>query len=119
MRSHTYRVLYCEPLEIDGWETDASVVCLLDFLTGKKIYSGIVLEKETAQLGEKEIWLSWVKTLPSWEAARNALWEYINSDTIIVGHGLYHDFDTLKMVPPRIVDSDVLAQHAIGYGRRV
>lgn len=53
------------------------------------------------------------RVLPSWQAARSLLWDYIDSSTILVGHALHHDLKCLRMVHTRLVDSEILARDAV------
>jgi hypothetical protein len=44
------------------------------------------------------------KVLKGWQAARAALWKFIDKETIILGYNLRADFDTLRMIHGRAVD---------------
>lgn len=56
------------------------------------------------------------QTLPSWEAARAALWGHMDSETILIGQSLSNDLKALGMVHTRIVDSEILTKKAVGPG---
>ncbi|KAI5298750.1 Proteasome subunit alpha type-2, partial [Ascosphaera pollenicola] len=59
------------------------------------------------------------QVLPSWEVAREELWKYVDSSTILVGHALHHDLKCLRMVHTRVVDSEILAADpAFGFDDR-
>lgn len=51
--------------------------------------------------------------LRGWRAARQALWEYIDAETILVGHALFHDLNVLGMFHSRVVDSAILSAQAV------
>ncbi|KAK3346927.1 exonuclease, partial [Lasiosphaeria hispida] len=47
-----------------------------------------------------------------WQAARDALLEFVDVDTILVGHALHNDLKVLRLVHSKIVDSSVLTTEA-------
>lgn len=53
------------------------------------------------------------QALRGWAAAREALWEYIDAETIIVGHALQNDLNVLGIFHPRIVDTAILASQVV------
>ncbi|KUL91639.1 hypothetical protein ZTR_01043 [Talaromyces verruculosus] len=53
------------------------------------------------------------RALRGWAAARDALWEYIDAETIIVGHALQNDLNVLGIFHPRIVDTAILASQVV------
>ena len=69
-------------------------------------YSGVTANAMAAAIAQGN-------TLNGWKGARDALWEHIDAETILVGHALQHDLDVLRMVHTRIVDSRILTQHAV------
>jgi DNA polymerase III epsilon subunit-like protein len=98
-------------------------VCAVNYLTGETIlntlvrpnghvidwrtrYSGVTEELMTAAANRGE-------TLNGWKEARAQLWEYIDADTVLVGHALHHDLDALRMIHNRVVDSSILASSAV------
>ena len=48
-----------------------------------------------------------------WREARGQLWEFMDPETILVGHAIENDLNTLRMVHTRIVDSSRLASNAV------
>ena len=52
------------------------------------------------------------KVLKGWSAARAALWKFIDRDTIIVGHNLRSDLDTLRMIHGRAIDVAKIFENA-------
>lgn len=54
------------------------------------------------------------KALTGWEAARQEVWKFVDSDTIIIGHAVKNDLDVLGMIHHRIVDSAILTRYASG-----
>jgi len=72
-------------------------------------FSGITKQAMTTAVAENRV-------LKGWPEARSELWKYIDSNTIIIGQSLNHDFDTLRMQHWVVVDSGLLAKNAIGPG---
>lgn len=60
--------------------------------------------------GERKI----LQKVSSPEAARDLLFNFINPDTILLGHGLENDLNAMRMVHPRIVDTILLYPHRRG-----
>ncbi|KAH7090199.1 hypothetical protein FB567DRAFT_438523 [Paraphoma chrysanthemicola] len=56
--------------------------------------------------------LNGFKVLKGWSAARAALWKFIDKETIIVGHNLRSDLDSLRMIHGRAVDIAKVAEKA-------
>jgi len=44
------------------------------------------------------------RVFKGWTAARAALWKFIDSDTIVLGHNLRSDLDALRMIHGRAID---------------
>jgi RNA exonuclease 1 len=40
--------------------------------------------------------------------ARNAIWRFVGTDTVVTGHGTHNDFRSLRWIHPIIVDSWVI-----------
>lgn len=53
------------------------------------------------------------KVLDGFAAARAALWEHIDGDTILIGQSLNHDLACLRIVHTKVVDTAVLASEAV------
>ncbi|RAH57411.1 hypothetical protein BO85DRAFT_459482 [Aspergillus piperis CBS 112811] len=51
--------------------------------------------------------------LRGWMGARRALWDYIDSDTVLIGHDIKNDLNCLGMIHPKIVDSTILTAEAV------
>ncbi|KAF2029068.1 hypothetical protein EK21DRAFT_101426 [Setomelanomma holmii] len=56
--------------------------------------------------------LNGFKVLKGWAAARAALWKFVDKETIIVGHNLRSDLDSLRMIHGRGVDIAKVAEKA-------
>ncbi|CAI7641513.1 unnamed protein product [Penicillium viridicatum] len=51
--------------------------------------------------------------LPGWKAAREMLFQHMDSNTILVGHALYNDLNVLGVVHPIIIDTAILTADAV------
>ncbi|RAO64750.1 uncharacterized protein BHQ10_000762 [Talaromyces amestolkiae] len=100
-----------------------ALLCAVDVLTGETLMntyvdpvskvlawrstvSGITRRSMTDAIEQGQ-------TLRGWAAAREALWEYIDAETIIVGHALQNDLNVLGIFHPRIVDTAILASQVV------
>ncbi|GES60480.1 RNA exonuclease [Aspergillus terreus] len=54
------------------------------------------------------------KSIKGWRAARNLLWQFIDAQTILIGHSLNHDLAVLGMVHTCVVDSAIITRLAVG-----
>ncbi|KAG2417111.1 hypothetical protein HFD88_008329 [Aspergillus terreus] len=54
------------------------------------------------------------KSIMGWRAARNLLWQFIDAQTILIGHSLNHDLAVLGMVHTCVVDSAIITRLAVG-----
>ncbi|PCG98059.1 Zinc finger, C2H2 [Penicillium occitanis (nom. inval.)] len=100
-----------------------ALLCAVDVLTGE-----ILLNTYVNPVSKVLAWRSTVsgvtrqsmseaieqgRALRGWAAARDALWEYIDAETIIVGHALQNDLNVLGIFHPRIVDTAILASQVV------
>uniref|UniRef100_A0A093VJY7 RNA exonuclease 3 n=1 Tax=Talaromyces marneffei PM1 TaxID=1077442 RepID=A0A093VJY7_TALMA len=107
------------------WKNVACValLCAVDVLTGE-----ILLNTYVDPVSKVHAWRSTVsgvtrksmseaieqgQALRGWAAAREALWEYIDAETIIIGHALQNDLNVLGIFHSRIVDTAILASQAV------
>jgi DNA polymerase III epsilon subunit-like protein len=54
------------------------------------------------------------KVISGWRAARDLLRQFINSQTILIGHSLNNDLAVLGMIHTRVVDSAIMTRLAVG-----
>ncbi|EED19596.1 RNA exonuclease, putative [Talaromyces stipitatus ATCC 10500] len=107
------------------WKGSDSVVllCSVDVLTGETLLNTLV-----NPVSKVKSWRSTVsgvtrkamnvaiergQALRGWPAARKALWQYVDTETILVGHALQNDLNVLGIFHPRIVDTAILAAQAV------
>ncbi|KAM7184781.1 hypothetical protein V8F20_012075 [Naviculisporaceae sp. PSN 640] len=95
---------------------DAPVwVTLMDYFTGEKLVDSLirpdytVLDWRTKETGLTQEMMSRAmdngdRYLDGWEAARDKVWEYIDEDTIVMGHTVCKSLWALRMVHGLVVD---------------
>ncbi|KAI5803951.1 hypothetical protein EDC01DRAFT_645352 [Geopyxis carbonaria] len=99
-------------------------ICAVDFLTGETLLNSLI--DPTQPIRDWRTRISGIsagdvsrakargEALNGWEGARAALWEFVDADTVLVGHALQHDLTALRICHARVVDSQILT--ATGYG---
>lgn len=115
--------LDCEMVETTARHSDLAYLGAVDFLTGE-----VLIDSFVEPTDEVIYWRSRIsgitpsnmreavqsgKALRGWQAARDKLWEYIDDQTVLVGHALQNDLQVLGIIHHRIVDSIVLTAEAV------
>lgn len=100
-----------------------ALVCAVDVLTGETLLntyvdpvSKVLAWRSTVSGVTRQSMSEAIEqgqALRGWVAAREALWEFIDAETIIVGHALQNDLNVLGIFHPRIVDTAILASQAV------
>lgn len=111
---------------VAGGMSELILLCVADYLTGETLIDSLV--SPTKKVVDWRSQVSGVtltkmavaearrRTLKGWQEARNELWRYIDSDTILVGQSLHHDLDVLRIIHTNVVDSAILTANALGPG---
>lgn len=116
-------VIDCEMVQAEKGRRVIAYLAAVDFLTGEVLvdsyvdpqrkifnwctrYSGITFRamKKAKANGD---------ALRGWMGARRALWDYIDSDTVLIGHDIKNDLNCLGMIHSKIVDSTILTAEAV------
>jgi len=120
--------LDCEMAGVVGGMGEVILLCAADFITGETLVNALV--RPTNRVIDWRTRVSGVtaaemaaatargNALAGWKGARAELWEYIDTDTILIGHSLQNDLDVLRIIHNRVVDSAILARNAVGPGGR-
>lgn len=100
-----------------------ALVCAVDVLTGETLLnthvdpvSKVLAWRSTVSGVTRKLMSEAIEqgqVLRGWAAAREALWNYIDAETIIVGHALQNDLNVLGIFHPRIVDTAILASQVV------
>lgn len=126
--AHKAVVLDCEMVGVlgtSGRECSELVrVSAVDFLSGELILDtyvspqGKVISWRTKFSGVNRSVLEEKKQegklIKGWQAARNLLWQFIDAQTVLIGHSLNNDLAVLGMVHTRVVDSAIITRVAVG-----
>lgn len=115
--------LDCEMVETRTSHSELAYLSAVDFLTGEVLIDSFVVPTGTVlcwrtktsginadNMGEA---MRSGKALRGWPAARDKLWEFINDQTVLVGHALENDLQVLGIFHPRIVDSSIVTAQAV------
>ncbi|KAL4966367.1 ribonuclease H-like domain-containing protein [Aspergillus stella-maris] len=115
--------LDCEMVLVEGERTELAFLSVVDFFTGdvlinnyvkptKRVinwstrYSGITRTAMNAAIAAGQ-------ALDGWPGAQQALWQYADAETILIGHSLHNDLKALRIIHPKIVDSAILTAEPV------
>ncbi|KAJ5970571.1 Exonuclease RNase T/DNA polymerase III [Penicillium vulpinum] len=116
-------VIDCEMVETKGNTTQLAFITAVDFLTGE-----VLIHSYVAPTAKVTDWLTSVsgitpagmetaiaekKAFTSHHDARRALKEFLDCDTVLIGHALQHDMWALQLVHGRVVDTSILTAEAV------
>jgi hypothetical protein len=111
---------------VQGGMSEVVLICAVDFMTGATVLKTLVsptrpvVDWRSRISGVTSVAMAAALTrgaaLDGWRAARRQLWQYIDAETILVGHALQHDLESLRIIHPRVVDSAILARAAVSAG---
>lgn len=110
--------LFCSKITLADGRREVVRIAAVDIPTCRILISNLVCTDPDAQVADwrtKETGMSsfadmeearkaGFKIFKGWTAARAALWKFIDSETIIVGHDLRRDLDAMRMIHGRAVD---------------
>ncbi|KAL7817907.1 hypothetical protein V8C44DRAFT_207829 [Trichoderma aethiopicum] len=116
-------VLDCEMAEAFDGSDEVISLCAIDFLTGEKLVDSMVTPSRRIKHWRTDIHgidastieraFTNQKALNGWAAAREELWKHIDDRTILIGQTICFDFEALRLVHTRVVDSAMLAAEAV------
>ncbi|KAI5780486.1 hypothetical protein EDC01DRAFT_668232 [Geopyxis carbonaria] len=92
----------------------------VDYHTGEVLINSLVnparkitmLHTESSGITKRDLYEAIItgNVLDGWQGARNLLYNYIDADTILIGHALKHDLDALRMIHTKVVDPQVIGK---------
>ncbi|KAH6603223.1 hypothetical protein Trco_007998 [Trichoderma cornu-damae] len=105
-------------------QNELVAICAIDFLTGDTLVDSLVAPSQPmcdwrsrshgiSAAAVEAVAGGHKKCLQGWREARAKLFEYIDAQTILVGHTIRTDLGLLRLFHTRIVDSQVLATTAV------
>lgn len=120
-------VIDCEMAEAMDGSDELVSLCAIDFLTGEMLINNLVVPSRPIKDWRANIHAIDVprlyeammnqKALSGWAAARQELWKHIDGTTILIGQSICYDFEALRLVHTRVVDSAMLATEAVFHNR--
>lgn len=115
--------LDCEMVAVHGEWRQVAHLAAVDYITGETLIDTLIQPTvEVVDWGSEITGISEAsmseaiqrsRALPGWSAARQTLWEFMDSDTVLVGQSLQFDLEVLAMLHTRIVDSEILTTSAV------
>lgn len=116
-------VVDCEMAETSDGSDELVSLYVMDFLTGETLIDSLVIPSRPitdwrakihgidatimSEAGAHQ------NALHGWAAAREELWKHIDESTILVGQSILFDFEALRLIHMRVVDSAILATEAV------
>lgn len=118
-------VLDCEMVQVEAGRRELAFLSAIDFLTGEVLIDNYVQPKSrvvnwdsrfsgvTPSAMNKAVKKG--TALFGWEGARSKLWEFMDSETVLIGHSLNNDLDVLGIIHWNVVDSSIITSEAVFY----
>ncbi|KAJ5201102.1 hypothetical protein N7449_005905 [Penicillium cf. viridicatum] len=118
-------VLDCEMVQVEAGRRELAFLSAIDFLTGEVLIDNYVQPKSrvvnwdsrfsgvTPSAMNKAVKKG--TALFGWEGARSKLWEFMDSETVLVGHSLNNDLDVLGIIHWNVVDSSIITSEVVFY----
>lgn len=121
-------VIDCEMAEAMDGSDELISLCAIDFLTGETLIDSFVVPSRRIMDWRARIHgidvavvleaMKQQKALYGWAAARGELWKHIDDNTILIGQSICFDFEALRLIHTRVVDSAMLATEAVFNDKR-
>jgi len=116
-------VLDCEMVQVVGNSRELAYLTAVDFLTNEILINNYVQPtREVVHWNTRYSGISYTdmnracaegRALRGWMQARQVLWDYVDSDTVLIGHSLENDLKVLGFYHSKIVDSQILTSQAV------
>ncbi|PKK49515.1 hypothetical protein CI102_5152 [Trichoderma harzianum] len=116
-------VVDCEMAEAFDGSDELISLYVMDFLTGETLIDSLVISPRLITDWRTKIHgidatiiceaVEHQNALHGWAAAREELWKHIDESTILVGQSILFDFEVLRLIHMRVVDSAILATEAV------
>ncbi|KAI0475663.1 ribonuclease H-like domain-containing protein [Xylariaceae sp. FL0804] len=116
-------VIDCEMVQLADGRKDLVKLCAVDFVTGEILIDALVQPTGrianflTRYTGVTSIMLNEARrrgrALAGWPAARARLFEFVDSDTVLVGHALDNDLKALYVSHARVADTALMTADAV------
>lgn len=116
-------VIDCEMVQVTGGKRELAFISAVDFITGEVLMNNYVQPQSKVTDWVTEISgvtasavdaaISRGRAFRGWEKARQALWEHIGRDTILIGHSLNCDLSVLGIYHYKVFDSAIFTAEAV------
>ncbi|KAI0147033.1 hypothetical protein GGR57DRAFT_506248 [Xylariaceae sp. FL1272] len=120
-------VLDCEMVGVGvgGQQSELIRLCAVDFVVGEILIDALSILLRVSSTGGRGSAAAGTRVsgtvspagsrevLNGWPAARARLFEFIDAETVLVGHGLHFDLEALHMRHAHVVDSAVVTAEAV------
>ncbi|QYS95439.1 C2H2-type domain-containing protein [Trichoderma simmonsii] len=116
-------VVDCEMAETTDGSDELVSLYVMDFLTGETLIDSLVLPSRPIADWRAKIHginatimseaAAHQNALRGWAAAREELWKHVDESTILVGQSILFDFEALRLIHMRVMDSAILATEAV------
>lgn len=116
-------VLDCEMVQVEEGRRELAFLTAIDFLTGEVLVDNYVQPKSKVvnwdsrfsgvTPGAMNKAVKKGTALKGWEGARSRLWQFMDSETVLIGHSLNNDLDVLGIIHWNIVDSSIFTSEAV------
>lgn len=113
----------CEMVQVARGQRELAFISVVDFLTGEVLINNYVQPQCKVTNWKSDISgvtpsavdaaVAGGRALRGWKNARQALWEHISSDTILVGHSLNNDLSVLGIYHSKVFDSAIFTAEAV------
>ncbi|KAL7907364.1 hypothetical protein GGI35DRAFT_470583 [Trichoderma velutinum] len=116
-------VIDCEMAETFDGSDKLISLCAINFLIGETLVNSFISPSRPIANWRTKIHgidatvineaATHHKVLHGWAAARRELWKHIDESTILIGQTILFDFEALRLIHMRVVDSAILATQAV------
>ncbi|KAL7953466.1 ribonuclease H-like domain-containing protein [Trichoderma compactum] len=116
-------VIDCEMAGTCDGSDELISLYMMDFLTGETLIDSLVIPSRPITDWRAKIHgidatiineaAAHQNALHGWAAARKELWKHVDESTILVGQSILFDFEALRLIHMRVVDSAILATEAV------
>ncbi|KAJ0140634.1 Heavy metal tolerance protein [Fusarium oxysporum f. sp. albedinis] len=116
-------VLDCEMAGTRNGASEVVSICVVDLFSGEVLMNSLVKPREqiidwrSNIHGIRPATLSTAvvqgQALDGWEAAREKLFNHVNTDTVMVGQSIQHDLKALRISHATVVDTAILTSDAV------
>lgn len=116
--------LDCEMVTVETGVNEIAFLSAVDFLTGEILINNYVQPSQkvinwntrssglTPSIMNRAVSMD-LAILGGWDRARQMLWDFMDADTVLIGHSIQNDLNVLGMFHSRIVDSSILTAAAV------